>query len=80
MMFYIIAIIGIAAIIGAVLILRQAIRDADDSDMISRMYDEHYEAEAWDEMLSDEIDKHFKSLSLRKKLREIEDEYLRINE
>ena len=76
-MFYIIAIIGIAAIIGAVLILRQAIRDADDSDMISRMYDEHYEAETWDEMLSDEIDKHFKSLSLRKKLREIEDEYLR---
>ena len=73
-MFYIIAIIGIAAIIGAVLILRQAIRDADDSDMISRMYDEHYEAEAWDD---DEIDKHFKSLSLRKKLREIEDEYLR---
>ena len=70
-MFYIIALIGIAAIIGAVLILRQAIRDADDSDMISRMYDEHYEAEAWDD---DEIDKHLKTVSLRKKLREIEDQ------
>lgn len=74
----IVIIISIVFLIAVVFILRQAIRDADESPEITRAYDKIYfnglEEHSSDAPLSGEIDKHLKSLSLRKKLRKIEED------
>lgn len=70
---WIIILITVISLVSAILVLRQAIRDADESPEITRMYDKKY-SEYDDAFISKKIDDNFKSLSLRKKLRKIEDD------
>jgi hypothetical protein len=64
--------ISIISIISAVLILRQAIRDADEGPEITAMYDNQY-GEYDDAFISHKVDDNFKFVSLRKQLKDVED-------